>query len=235
MPRAHAVRSSPVGTAHLLLQEAKVELHQGRTRQCLRVLTRGLSTLDHAPDGGAVDPRAALTVRSRLESFYAWSRFRQGRYREASGWARTAEQHADAAGDTAALAEIYAVLQQVSTWSAHAADRPYGRLALELYESLGDRAQQANMLNNLAGEAFFDGHWTDALDMYARATARLRGGRQPARRPHRAVQPGRDPVPPAALRVGADPPAEGPPATPAGSATPTWPPPRPASSAGCSC
>ena len=48
---------------------------------------------------------------------------------------------------------------------------PVRRLALELYESLGDRAQQANMLNNLAGEAFFDGHWTDALDMYARATA----------------------------------------------------------------
>ncbi len=158
-----------VAATHLLLQEAKVELHQGRTRQCLHVLTRGMRLLDGTTQG-STDP-AALTGRARLESFYAWSRFRQGRYGEADRWARTAEEHATKAGDNAALAEIYAVLQQVATWSSHAQDRPYGRLALELYEALDDRAQVANMLNNLAGQAFFDGEWTDALDMYGRASA----------------------------------------------------------------
>ena len=166
------LRSSPVGTAHLLLQEAKVELHQGRTAA---VPARADPRPEHAgPRPGRRRRRPAGRADQRAAGSSRSTRGRgSGRAATArpSGWARTAEQHADAAGDTAALAEIYAVLQQVSTWSAHAADRPYGRLALELYESLGDRAQQANMLNNLAGEAFFDGHWTDALDMYARATA----------------------------------------------------------------
>jgi class 3 adenylate cyclase/tetratricopeptide (TPR) repeat protein len=156
----------PVAVARLLLKEAQVDLHQGRPLACLQTLTRGLRVLE------PVEPStpALVAQRARLESFYAWARYRQGRYRDAMTWGGRAASDAETADDRPALAEVYAVLQAVSTWSSYAHDRPYGDLALRLYEELGDGRQQANMLNNLAGSAFFAGRWTEALDMYARAS-----------------------------------------------------------------
>ena len=155
--------ADPVHEAHLLLQEAKVDLHQGRPQQCLRLVTRGLHRL--SADG---EP-AEMAMRARLEFLYSFTRVRQGRYGEAVKWGHRAEQHALAATEKRALAEVYGVMQGISTFSRFAHERPYGEMALTLYEELGDLLATANIVNNLAAAAFFDGLWSDALAMYARA------------------------------------------------------------------
>ena len=58
------------------------------------------------------------------------------------------------------------------------------------YEELGDRLQAANVLNNMAGSAFFEGRWSDALAMFEGAHAWLPRGRRRSRGSDRDVQPG---------------------------------------------
>jgi tetratricopeptide (TPR) repeat protein len=165
---ARRITDEPVRTAHLLLMEAKLDRHQGRSAQSMRTLTRGLGLLDRA---ARTDEPTVLAQRATLESFYAWGRYRQGRYRDAVEWGHRAQAHAIGSGAKAALAEVYAVLQQVSTVSQYAHEERYGEMALKLYTELGDVWQQANMLNNLAGTAYFEGRWSDAVDLYGRALA----------------------------------------------------------------
>ncbi len=160
-----ALRADPVHAADLLLKEALLESRQGRLTQSMRVLSTGLRLLS-TQQGVRVEAQ-----RSMLESNYAWCRHKQGRFREALRWGRAAEEHALRGEDAAALGEAYMVLQAIATWSSHAHDRPYGELALRLYEQVGDRLQRANVLNNMAGTAFFEGRWTQALEMFGRAHA----------------------------------------------------------------
>ena len=56
-------------------------------------------------------------------------------------------------------------------------DRPLPRPALPIYEELGDLVGQGNVLNNLGIEAYFEGRWDDALDLYRRSRdAKSRAG-----------------------------------------------------------
>jgi tetratricopeptide (TPR) repeat protein len=50
----------------------------------------------------------------------------------------------------------------------------HGKAALRIFEQLGDLSGQAQMLNNLAVRRLVEGHWPDALDMFAQAAESLR-------------------------------------------------------------
>ena len=61
--------------------------------------------------------------------------------------------------------------------SAARRSRATGDLALPIYEELGDLVGQGNVLNNLGIEAYFEGRWDDALDLYRRSRdAKARAG-----------------------------------------------------------
>jgi tetratricopeptide (TPR) repeat protein len=45
----------------------------------------------------------------------------------------------------------------------------WARRALGLYEEIGDLVGQADMANNLGIQAFFEGRWSDTLDLYQRS------------------------------------------------------------------
>jgi class 3 adenylate cyclase/tetratricopeptide (TPR) repeat protein len=152
-----------VWSADLWRRQAEAEHGLGRLPQSFRTARRGLRLLQ-----GTEGPQA-LAVRSRLERAAAVARETQGRHRDAIAWARLAESDATAADDKAALAEALQVLHGSYSLLRQPQDRPYGQLALALYEELGDRAGQSRALNNLAVLAWIEGRGVESLEMLSRA------------------------------------------------------------------
>ena len=157
------VRHDSVRTADLLRREAVVEQRLDHVPQALRTLTRALNVL------GADARPEAVGERARIGCAYARCREKQGRYREAVRWGRQAETTAREAEDRRALAEAYEALHSASTMAGFDQPEPYGRLALELFEALGDREAQSRGLNNLAVLAWLEGRGSEALEMFQRA------------------------------------------------------------------
>jgi tetratricopeptide (TPR) repeat protein len=76
------------------------------------------------------------------------------------------------------LAHAYYLLD----WALTDLGRPeaaarYRELALPMYERLGDLSGQANVLNNLGIDAYYEGRWEEAIELYERSRqARERSG-----------------------------------------------------------
>lgn len=157
------IHGIPLQEAGLIRKVARIEVRLGRFPQALRLLTRGRRSLETVADGSARGLRAILAGE------YAVCRYRQGRLKDAMRWARLAVTEAESSGDRMAMARAYQALDTVHRMSGLAPDRRYDRLALELYEELGDLATQAQMLNNMAIGAIFEGHWGEALEMFGQA------------------------------------------------------------------
>lgn len=160
-----AVAPDVVATAELLYKEARVELRMGKFRQALGQLTRALHLLD------GVEGSAADTVRARAATRYGFCRHLQGRPAEAVRWGSQGVRWAEASGDPTAMAHSYNALHLAYSSATREEDRPYGRLALEAYETLGDLSGQALCLNNLAIDDYHAGRWTQATETFARAAA----------------------------------------------------------------
>ncbi|KGN31309.1 hypothetical protein N802_04265 [Knoellia sinensis KCTC 19936] len=153
----------PVGQARLLEREARVTLRLGRHPQALRTLTRALHTVGAYPGPEADAVRAEVTTR------YGFCRHLQGRPDDAIRWTTTGAAWAESSGDVAVLARAYNALHLAYGASARDEDRPYGRLALEAYEGLGDLSGQAHCANNLAIDDYHAGRWSEAIAMFERA------------------------------------------------------------------
>ncbi len=163
--RARRGVEDPVHAADLLRKQAEVAQRVNQLSPALRTLTRALSLVEDRDDP------PTLAERSRLEGFYAVVRSNQGRYREAEAWARRAEATAISAGDRRALADAYEALHGAYAMLGAEPDRPYGDLALRLYQELEDRAAESTALNNLAVQAYIDGRGPEALELLDRAEA----------------------------------------------------------------
>jgi tetratricopeptide (TPR) repeat protein len=122
-------------------------------------------------DGEGSGDQATVAERSRLAGLYAVVRQNQGRYRDSIAWGRRAEADATAALDLRAMAEAYDVLYGSTALLGVEPERPYGELALGLYEELGDRAAQSQVMNNLGVVAGLAGKGPEALAMFRGAEA----------------------------------------------------------------
>jgi tetratricopeptide (TPR) repeat protein len=130
----------------------------------MRRISRGLHDLD-----GITGPDAEM-ARSLLARRYADSRFRQGRVDEALHWAEVAAHAAEESIDKDTLAQAYEVLNYIYAGSGREEPLPYGRLALQAYEELGDLRHQGWCLNNLATQDFASGRWNESGANLRRAT-----------------------------------------------------------------
>jgi class 3 adenylate cyclase/tetratricopeptide (TPR) repeat protein len=157
------IRGDRAHEAELLLKQAQMSKAQGNFPQALRWITKGIGVLN-----GVEEDRAA-GLRARLAAYYAWFRCGQGRYGDAVRWGKQAIRLAQAVGDDEALAHAYQVLDIVGSWSSRPEEEPYGRLALALYEKLGDLPKQADVLNNLGVRALFSSRLPEALELFERA------------------------------------------------------------------
>jgi len=74
-----------------------------------------------------------------------------------------------AADDIATLAHAYLILHLVHAQLGSPERAAYRGIALPLYEDLGDLRGQASALNNLGIEAYYEGDWVKAADLYERS------------------------------------------------------------------
>jgi tetratricopeptide (TPR) repeat protein len=162
------VRGQPLREAHLALKQTVVEQRRGHYSNALRRASLGLRAVRGitAPEAGA--------IRARLQVRYAVCRVQQGRYADARRWAERGLTEAEAAHELKAQAKAHAVLHGVALWSGGPDAEQHGETALRIFEQLGDLTEQALMLNNIAVRRLVEGHWLDALPMFAQAAETFR-------------------------------------------------------------
>ena len=147
----------------LLLKQGIIRERFGRYSDALRWYTRGLE----ASESLEGDERAEM--RNELSLGYAGVKLRQGEFRDCIEWCSRVVSEADPVRDQAALAHAY-YLMHLSHTSLRSPERAAFRgLALPIYEELGDLLGQANVLNNLGIDAYYEGRWQESLDLYERS------------------------------------------------------------------
>ena len=152
-----------IDEARLLLKEAMIAEQAGRHLRAVRAVKRALRSLD------GIESRPAVTQRAHLAVWYAYTLYRQGRYAEALRWSERSADEAETAGDRASLAWAYMLLELLTAELGLVDEIPYGRLALLIYEELGDLPRQASALTNLGARAFYEGRWDEAVTSFERA------------------------------------------------------------------
>jgi class 3 adenylate cyclase/tetratricopeptide (TPR) repeat protein len=144
----------------LLLKEGVIRERFGRYPEALRWYNRGLRSLDELP------PEEQMRMRSQLALAYAGVRVRQGEWVDGAGWCKRVVEDASKIDDLPALAHAFH-LMHLAYISNRSPERAALRgLALPIYEELGDLLGQANALNNLGVDAYYEGRWQEALDFY---------------------------------------------------------------------
>jgi class 3 adenylate cyclase/tetratricopeptide (TPR) repeat protein len=147
----------------LLLKEGVIRERFGRYPEALRWYNRGLRSLDDLP------PEEQARMRSQLALAYAGVRVRQGEWVDGAGWCRRVVEDASKIDDLPALAHAFH-LMHLAYISNRSPERAALRgLALPIYEELGDLLGQANALNNLGVDAYYEGRWQEALEFYERS------------------------------------------------------------------
>ena len=157
------VRGDANAVAGLCLKEGLVREAEGHYSDALRWFARGLRTLETLDDAEQAENRL------RLSLGYAGIRLRQGALADCVQWCERAVEDARGAGALEQLAHGYYLLHLAYT-SLGSPERLRVRdLALPIYEELGDLLGQANALNNLGIDAYYEGRWDDALELYERS------------------------------------------------------------------
>jgi class 3 adenylate cyclase/tetratricopeptide (TPR) repeat protein len=157
--KAHKLHEQP----RLLLKEGIIRERFGRYSDALRWYTRGLQAAE------TLEPQAQAQLRFELSLAYAGVKLRQGEFRDCIEWCTRVTDEAGQTHDLPALAHAYYLLH-LSHTSLRSPERAAFRgLALPIYEELGDLLGQANVLNNLGIDAYYEGRWQEALDLYERS------------------------------------------------------------------
>ncbi|MGB2874801.1 MAG: adenylate/guanylate cyclase domain-containing protein [Gaiellaceae bacterium] len=144
----------------LLLKEGIIRERFSRYSEALRWYNRGLRSLE------SLEPHEQRRMRFELSLAYAGVRVRQGEFADGAEWCKRVVQEANETLDLPAIAHAY-YLMHLAYISIRSPERAVFRgLALPIYEELGDLLGQANALNNLGVDAYYEGRWQEALDLY---------------------------------------------------------------------
>jgi tetratricopeptide (TPR) repeat protein len=157
--KSHKLQEQP----RLLLKEGIIRERFGRYSDALRWYNRGLQAAE------TLEPKERLQLRFELSLAYAGVKLRQGEFRDCIDWCNRVVEEAAETQDLPALAHAYYLLH-LSHTSLRSPERAAFRgLALPIYEELGDLLGEANVLNNLGIDAYYEGRWQEALDLYERS------------------------------------------------------------------
>jgi predicted ATPase/class 3 adenylate cyclase len=158
--------ASPADQPALMHKEGLLREEQGAYSEALRWYTRGEKALAAVDDATR---RAQLRV--DLTCARAQARFRQANYDDALTLAQRVIDAANSLGDLRNLAHAYYLSHVIHTLRGSPDRHAFRGLALPIYEELGDLAGQASVLNNLGIEAYYEGRWDEARDLYERSRA----------------------------------------------------------------
>ncbi len=165
--KARALRPerSPEAT-ELVFKEATLLRELGGYDEAIDWYSRGLEMAANLPVGSARD-----TLELELALGIAVERFRQGEFADCASRTNDIVSKALAVDDEEQLAHAYMLLHLVHTQQGSPERAAFRGLALPIFEDLGDLKGQAIALNNLGIEAYYDGKWALALDVYERSRA----------------------------------------------------------------
>ena len=158
--------TSGVRRPGLLLKEGVIRDRLSRYSDALRWYRRAL---DAAAEVDDEDERQQLILETNLA--YAGTRFRQGEFKDCIEWCNRVVEYGTDNHDLRALAHAYYLLHLAYTSIGSAERAAYRGLALPIYEEIGDSLGQANVLNNLGIDAYYEGRWEEALELYERSRA----------------------------------------------------------------
>jgi class 3 adenylate cyclase/tetratricopeptide (TPR) repeat protein len=148
----------------LMRKQGLLRDDMGRYTDAIRWYNRGLKATDRIADDSE---RRRLQTQLRLA--LAQTRYRQGEFKDSIRRFREVVQEAFETDDNASLAPAYLILHLIYTQLGSAERAAHRGLALALYEELGDLKGQASALNNLGIEAYYDGDWVLAIELYERS------------------------------------------------------------------
>ena len=155
----------PVAEAELFLREGRLREGSAGVSQALRHYRRGLKAI------GTRRSPEARSVRARLVLAEGATRLHGGKHRQALPLLEQAVREAERAGDRATLAHAYYLLDWAHTDLGNPEAQRYRDLALPIFEDLGDFDKQGRVLTNLGVNAYHEGRWDEALELYERARA----------------------------------------------------------------
>ncbi len=153
-----------VAKAELRLRRAVSRRQSGAYRAALRELSAGQRMI---ADLGSVD---AVRAQGRLVVERGSIRRWQQRPRDVLPLGEQAEDHARRCGDLATLGQALDLIHwshRMMGNSEHEA--PYAE-TLAIYEELGDLPAVARVWNNKGADAFYAGHWDDAVKAYVESS-----------------------------------------------------------------
>jgi class 3 adenylate cyclase/tetratricopeptide (TPR) repeat protein len=131
----------------------------------VRWMRRGLRTLEDLPG------RETRIWRARMTAELGWIRQRQRRYRETERLCREALSEGQEIGELSAQARACYTLDWALFELGRSDEATYSPRALEIYRELGDPQHEGNVLNNLGGFAYWQGRWSEAIELYQQAGA----------------------------------------------------------------
>jgi class 3 adenylate cyclase/tetratricopeptide (TPR) repeat protein len=147
----------------LFLKEGVIQERFGRYQEAREWYDRGLGSLDSLPED------EQKRMRSELGLAHAGVLVRQGEFAEGAAWCNSVVEEAGEINDLPALAHAF-YLMHLAYISSRSPERAALRgLAVPIYEELGDLLGQANALNNLGVDAYYEARWQEALDLFERS------------------------------------------------------------------
>lgn len=155
----------PIKAAPLVVKQAMVATRTGEYRRALIRVGAALRALEEQPGREAAASRARLMVPIAAVKYF------QNRRVESIEWCLRAVREARRGGARDALAEAYKVLDLAYLENGQIEKATYSRLALAIYEELGDLRNQALVLNNEGLIAHDASRWDDSRALYQQALA----------------------------------------------------------------
>jgi class 3 adenylate cyclase/tetratricopeptide (TPR) repeat protein len=152
-----------IEVVELIEKEGALQEGMGNYDEAIRRYNRGLKTTDRV-----TDERVRAGLRVKLNFGLAEARFRQGRLDDCIKRFNAVAEQALEIGDTEHLAWAYMFLQMVHMLRGSDERVAFRGMALPLFEEIGHLKGQGLALNNLGIEAYYEGDWEKALDVYQR-------------------------------------------------------------------
>jgi tetratricopeptide (TPR) repeat protein len=162
---AHGLRPSDSPEAiELLYKQGGLRREMGLYDESVDWFERGLGAIEHLAAGPAHDK-----LELELELGIAGVRFRQGDFADCISRAMDVVEKALATDEQLQLGNAYSLLHLAHTQQGSPERAAFRALALPIFEELGDLERQATVLNNVGIEAYYDGEWANALEVYERS------------------------------------------------------------------
>ncbi len=149
------------GDPDLLILEGRLRMDLGRFPEALSWFTRG----EHAVRSVSTN---VLEKQALVDIGRASTRFRQGRYRDCIELCHRVIRSSSSTSE-AVLAHAYYLLHLALTTIDSPERLLYRDKALPIYERLHDLGGQARVLNNQGVDAYYEGRWSDALELWERS------------------------------------------------------------------